>query len=72
MFVFIEFDYVCMFCIFQIKSDMDAIRRDVANLRERYKILQQQQFTFINAMANTRTDAYEKTKPVRSINHVST
>ncbi|XP_030853603.1 sperm acrosome-associated protein 9 [Strongylocentrotus purpuratus] len=49
---------------------MDAIRRDVAKLRERYKVLQQQQFTFINALANTRTDAYEKTKPVRSINHV--
>ncbi|XP_071490178.1 sperm acrosome-associated protein 9-like [Diadema antillarum] len=49
---------------------MDAIRRDVSRLRERYKVLQQQQFTFINALDNTRSDAYEKTKPLRSINQV--
>ncbi|XP_070582208.1 sperm acrosome-associated protein 9-like [Ptychodera flava] len=46
---------------------VSEIRRDIDRFRQRYKVLQQQQFTFVAAMDNSRTDSYERTKPVRSI-----
>ncbi|XP_033122537.1 sperm acrosome-associated protein 9-like [Anneissia japonica] len=50
---------------------MDSCRREVARLKERYRVLQQQQFTFVSAMDNTRPDAFQRAKPVRTINEVS-
>ncbi|XP_071948010.1 sperm acrosome-associated protein 9-like [Antedon mediterranea] len=50
---------------------MDSLRREVARLKERYRVLQRQQFTFVNAMDHTRPDAFERVKPVRTINEVS-
>ncbi|XP_022108789.1 sperm acrosome-associated protein 9-like [Acanthaster planci] len=49
---------------------MDGLKNDVARLRERYKTLQQQQFTFVAALEHSRSDAFERTKPVRTITQV--
>ncbi|XP_071802257.1 sperm acrosome-associated protein 9-like [Asterias amurensis] len=49
---------------------MDLLKRDVSKLRERYKILQQQQFTFVSALEHSRSDAFERTKPVRTITQI--
>ncbi|XP_038063773.1 uncharacterized protein LOC119734358 [Patiria miniata] len=49
---------------------MDGVKYDISRLRERYKTLQQQQFTFVAALEHSRSDAFEKTKPVRTITQI--
>ena len=49
---------------------MESFKNEVARLRQRYKTLQQQQMTFVAGLDNSRTDQYERCKPLRSINEV--
>ncbi|XP_002742203.1 sperm acrosome-associated protein 9-like [Saccoglossus kowalevskii] len=47
--------------------NLSELRRETANFQARYRVLQQQQFTFVYALDNCRTDSYERTRPVRCI-----
>lgn len=49
---------------------MGDLRQEAAKLRQRYNTLRQQQMTFVAALDNTRTDVYEKSKPLKSIAEV--
>lgn len=55
---------------FQFQLKMENLRQEAAKVRQRYNTLRQQQMTFVAALDNTRTDAYEKSKPLKSIAEV--
>ncbi|KAJ8038979.1 Sperm acrosome-associated protein 9 [Holothuria leucospilota] len=49
---------------------MTDLRHAATKLRLKYDTLRQQQMTFVTALDNTRTDAYEKSKPLKTIAEV--
>ncbi|KAG8509462.1 Sperm acrosome-associated protein 9, partial [Galemys pyrenaicus] len=50
--------------------DMNELKETLRGVEQRYKLFQQQQFTFISALEHCREDAHDKTRPVSSIGQV--
>ncbi len=65
-----DFVYFFRFPWLTSPSKMESFKNEAARLRQRYKTLQQQQMTFVSGLDNSRTDQYERSKPLRSINEV--
>lgn len=49
---------------------MNEVKESLRNVEQKYKILQQQQFTFIAALEHCREDAHDKIRPISSIGQV--
>ncbi|XP_035685179.1 sperm acrosome-associated protein 9-like [Branchiostoma floridae] len=49
---------------------MDDLERQLKKFQQRYKVFSQQQQTFTQALDRARTDAFQKTAVVRSINQI--
>ncbi|KAI8518708.1 sperm acrosome-associated protein 9-like [Branchiostoma floridae x Branchiostoma belcheri] len=49
---------------------MDDLERQLKRFQQRYKVFSQQQQTFTQALDRARTDAFQKTAVVRSINQI--
>ncbi|KFQ24648.1 Uncharacterized protein C9orf9, partial [Mesitornis unicolor] len=49
---------------------MNEVKEALRNIEQKYKLFLQQQFTFIGALQHTRENAYDRIRPVASINQV--
>ncbi|XP_037348866.1 sperm acrosome-associated protein 9 isoform X2 [Talpa occidentalis] len=49
---------------------MNEVKESLRNVEQRYKLFQQQQFTFIGALEHCREDAHDKIRPISSIGQV--
>lgn len=51
---------------------MNEVKESLRNVEQKYKIFQQQQFTFIAALEHCRENAHDKIRPISSIGQVDT
>lgn len=51
---------------------MNEVKESLRNVEQKYKIFQQQQFTFIAALEHCRENAHDKIRPISSIGQVGT
>lgn len=49
---------------------MNEVKESLRNLEQKYKLFQQQQFTFIAALEHCRETAHDKIRPITSIEQV--
>ncbi|NXW62381.1 SACA9 protein, partial [Eurystomus gularis] len=49
---------------------MNEVKESLRDIEQKYKLFQQQQFTFIGALQHTRENAHDMIRPVASINQV--
>lgn len=49
---------------------MNEVKESLRNVEQKYKIFQQQQFTFIAALEHCRENAHDKIRPISSIGQV--
>ncbi|NXI47421.1 SACA9 protein, partial [Galbula dea] len=49
---------------------MNEVKEALRNIEQKYKLFQQQQFTFIGALQHTRENAHDMIRPVASISQV--
>ncbi|XP_004677921.1 PREDICTED: uncharacterized protein C9orf9 homolog [Condylura cristata] len=49
---------------------MNEVKESLRNVEQRYRLFQQQQFTFVSALEHCREDAHDKIRPISSIGQV--
>lgn len=50
---------------------MNEAKESLRNIEQKYKLFQQQQFTFISALEHCRENAHDKIRPISSIGQVA-
>lgn len=50
---------------------MNEVKEALRNVEQKYKLFQQQQFTFISALEHSRENAHSKIQPISSIEQVA-
>lgn len=49
---------------------MNEVKESLRSVEQKYRLFQQQQFTFIAALEHCREDAHDKIRPISSIGQV--
>lgn len=50
---------------------MNEVKEALRNVEQKYKLFQQQQFTFVAALERCRENAHDKIRPISSIGQVA-